>query len=92
MTRSIRSLAGALASGVLLAVAPGAAADSSVADSSVGGEILAAAAAANRFLGMLDPAQARAAVLPAPARSSATGRTCRRGWCGSRATECAPAT
>ena len=65
MTRSIRSLAGALDAGALLAVAPGAAAQSTAAESSVGGEIMAAAAAANRFLGTLDPAQARAAVLPA---------------------------
>ena len=60
MTCSVRSLAGVLGAGVLLSVTPGAAADSSV-----GGEIMAAAAAANRFLGTLDPAQARTAVLPA---------------------------
>ena len=60
MSRSIRWLAGVLCAGVLLSVAGGASAQSSV-----GGEIMAAAAAANRFLGTLDPAQARIAVLPA---------------------------
>lgn len=56
MARPIRRLAIALGPCVLLSVTAGAFADQ---------ETATAAAAANRFLGMLDEAQARAAVLPA---------------------------
>ena len=76
-----------LAAVAVVGVASAASGESSAAD-----EVRAAAAAANRFLQTLDPAQTRAAVLPPDSPLIVNWSNLPAGMAGSSATGCASAT